>query len=137
MRLTLILPLLLLGLFSGCTALKPGCFIQDKLSAVATDVVVSKLQCMNSFAVKADMDALVKVLGVCKETKKTGPIADAVCPLVVDSVVNKLIGAAIPAEWQCSAENAKATVRAALSYACKQIPVSQWAPPLVGSQDLR
>lgn len=107
---------------SACTALKPGCIIQDKLSTVAVDVIVSKLECKNAFAVKMDIDALVKNLGMCK----TGQIADIVCPSLVDSVVNKLVSAAIPAEWQCSAEGAKGLVREGLLAACKQIPVSEW-----------
>lgn len=116
----LIVPLLL----SNCSSLKPGCLIQDKLSAVATDVIVSKLQCANSFAVKIDMDALVKGMGLCK----TGQIADLVCPSLVESVVNKLASAAIPQEWGCTATDAKALVKDTLLGVCKQIPVSQWQP---------
>lgn len=116
--LALIIPLL----FSSCTSLKPGCVIQDKLAVVATDVIVSKLQCANSFAVKNDMDALVKNLGLCK----TGQLADIMCPLLVDSVVNKLASSAIPAEWGCTATDAKVLVKDALTSACKLIPVSEW-----------
>lgn len=120
----LILALLLMIGFVGCSSMKPGCLIQDKLSAVATDVVVSKLQCKNAFAVKADMDELVKNIGLCK----TGPIADSLCPMVADQVVDKLTSAVLPAEWMCSAADAKDLVKGALLSACKQIPVSQWKP---------
>lgn len=109
-------------LLSGCTSLKPGCLIQDKLAGLSTDVVVSKLQCKNVFAVRADMDKIVAGIGMCK----TGPIADAVCPMLVGTVVDKLASSAIPAEWQCSALDAKALVKEALSDACKLIPVSQF-----------
>lgn len=119
----LILMLVLAVAFTGCSSLKPGCFIQDKLSAVATDIVASKLQCANAFAVKADMDQLVSKIGLCKESQ-TGPIADAVCPLLVNTVVDKISGAAIPAEWGCTATDAKAAVKDALTSACKMIPVN-------------
>lgn len=119
-----ILGLSLLLLVGGCTSLKPGCIIKDKLSAIATDVIVSKLQCSNSFAVKLDMDKLVEGIGLCK----TGQIADLVCPSLVDSVVNKIAAAALPEEWKCSAQDAKALVKDALLSACRQIPVSEWQP---------
>lgn len=111
-------------LMTSCTSFKPGCIISDKLAGVAANVITSKLQCANPQAVKADMDELVKGFGLCK----TGPIADVVCPLLVDSVVNKVVNGVIPAAWACSATDAKALVRDALTLACKQIPVSEWKP---------
>lgn len=111
----------------SCTSIKPGCMVQDKFSAIATDVVVSKLQCANPFAVKLDMDGLVKNLGLCKD-QKTGQMADAICPFAVPAVVDKIAGTAIPAAWQCSAQNAKATLSTSLMSACKSLPVNQWTP---------
>lgn len=120
-----LLSLLLVVLtLTSCTSLKPGCIIQDKLAGIAADVVASKLQCANPAAVQADMKELVKGFGLCK----TGPIADVVCPMLVDSVVNKVVVGVIPASWNCSAMDAKALVKDALTSACKQIPVSQWKP---------
>lgn len=120
-----LVPLLLLSLvMTSCSSLKPGCLISDKLSSVATDVIVSKLECKSPFAVKADMDALVKGLGLCK----TGQIADLVCPSLVDSVVDKVVAGVVPSTWQCSAVGAKDLVKDALTQACKAIPVSEWKP---------
>lgn len=125
MKVALSFAMLAFLMLAGCTSLKPGCIIQDKLSALSTDVVASKLQCANKFAVKADMDKIVAGIGMCK----TGPIADAVCPMLVGTVVDKLASTAIPAEWQCTATDAKALVKGALSDACKLIPVSQYTSP--------
>jgi hypothetical protein len=113
---------------SACSTLKPGCLIEPKLEALASDVVSSKLQCENKFAVQQDVSALVKSIGLCKlvqgAPKKTGPIADAVCPLAVDQVVEKLASVAVPLEWKCSLSDVKLFVKPALTDLCKKLPVA-------------
>lgn len=123
-KLIALLPLLLLAV--SCSSLKPACILEDKLAALASDVVASKLQCENKFAVQLDVTAAVKSVGLCKESPKpTGPIADAVCPLAVNSVVDKLVGFAVPAEWKCSLSDVKGLVKPVLTDLCKKLPVSQ------------
>lgn len=118
-----VISLFLLALaLASCTAFKPGCIIQNKMVDVATNVVTSKLECKNSAAVKADMEALVENLGLCKSAQ-TGTIADVLCPPVVSAVVTK-VASVVPSAWDCSATAAKATLAAALTSACRQIPVS-------------
>lgn len=113
-----------LGL-SACTSLKPGCIIEDKLTEVATNTITEKLQCVGKSAIQADMKALVGGLGMCK-AQQTGMVADAVCPLLVSTVVMKLKTMAIPSEWQCSAVDAKVFLTEHLTNACKMIPVSDF-----------
>jgi hypothetical protein len=117
-----------LVLTSACSSLKPGCLIEPKLAALASDVVASKLQCENKFAVQMDVTDLVKGIGLCKlvkdAPKPTGPIADAVCPLAVNEVVEKLASVAVPAEWKCSLTDVKGVVKPALTELCKKLPVS-------------
>jgi hypothetical protein len=104
---------------SACAGLKEkaGCMVEDKTIAVATDVIVKKLQCKNVFAVHADVKGVVDNLGLCP----TGPIGDVVCPMVAKEVVNKLVAVAVPAEWGCTAENAKATLQSTLESSCKAV----------------
>lgn len=117
------LPLLMA---TACTSLKPGCIIEDKIVAAASDAVATHLQCANKFSVHQDISGLVKSLGLCKS--QTGPIADTLCPIVSKEIVDKVVATAVPATWQCSALNAKATLGTALTNACRLLPLS-WEPP--------
>jgi hypothetical protein len=111
-------------LLASCAALKPGCIIEDKVTALAADALVKGLECENAFAVHQDVKAGIDSLGLCK----TGPIADVVCPHVSSAVVEKL-ALVVPAEWKCKAVNAKEKAKQLFTSACKLIPVSQWKPP--------
>lgn len=122
--LALLVPFLL---FTSCTSLKPGCIVQDKIAAVATDFLVTQLECSNSFAVKVDVDKKVSALGLCKQ--QTGDIANMMCPLVAGEIVEGVAGVVVPAGWGCKATKAKDVLKSGLEAVCKQIPVSQWQPP--------
>lgn len=108
---------------NACSSLKPGCFLQEQAASVAADVVSTQLQCANYTAVKADLADAFKSLGLCK-TQQTGPIADAVCPMLVGKVVEFVTVNSIPEKWECSATNAQAKLASALTSACKKIPVA-------------
>lgn len=110
---------------TSCTSLKEkACdLFEDKLGAIASDVVASKLQCANKAAVQIDIEKLISDVGFCKDIAKTGPIADAVCPIAVNAVVDKLASVAIPAHWGCSLSDVKGLVKPALTDLCKKIPV--------------
>lgn len=109
-----------LSLTSGCAALKPGCLISEKASAVATDAIVSALECDNMFAVKSDMDELFKEdLGLCK----TGPIANAVCPMMSKTVLDFVAQNGIPRTWSCSASVLKERFGTLLTETCRKLPV--------------
>lgn len=123
-RILWLVPALLLSLFLVTACPKPGCLVEEKLITIATDTVSDKLQCRNKAEVQKDLGAIIKGLGLCKSAQ-TGPIADIVCPVMVKSVVDKLVGATVPATWQCSAENAKATIIPFLTEACRKLPVSE------------
>lgn len=117
--------LLILGTvaITGCNS--PGCIVEGKLVEVATNVTATKLQCRNTKAVQASMQSLVGNLALCKKADSIqGPLADAFCPLLTSAVVEFVASKGIPAEWDCSATDAKAFLKDALSSACKQIPVS-------------
>lgn len=116
---------LILGavIVTGCNS--PGCLVEGKIVEVATNVTASKLQCKNVAAVENSMKNLVENLKLCTSAQKTGPIADTFCPLITNAVVEFIAAKGIPAEWECSAINAKTLLKDALTSACKQIPVSK------------
>jgi hypothetical protein len=107
---------------AGCASLKPACIIKDKVVAAVTTGIVTKLECANSFAVKADVDRVIESLGVCK----TGPIAEGLCPLACKTVVDALFTNVVPKEWACKSTAAKATVYAAALEKCLLIPVKYY-----------
>lgn len=123
-KIVLLIPAFLLALFLVTACPKPGCLIEGKLVTVATETVANTLQCKNKDAVAKDMEGIIKGLGLCK-TAQTGPIAEVVCPVMVKSVVDKVVAVAVPAGWGCSAESAKTTLISTLTEACKKIPVDQ------------
>lgn len=109
---------------TGCSAFggkKLTCLIHEKIVAVGADAAVKNLECKNAFAVKVDVDRWVSTLGLCKT--QTGPIADTLCPSVVNFLVEKM-ATGIPEEWGCTATNAKALFKDGLTKACVKIPVS-------------
>lgn len=110
------------ALLAGCTTVK--CFIKDKASGAVSNVIVAQLECQAPDAVKASVDKLIASTGLCAESP-TGPLAVAVCPILVKSVVDFLGDKALPSEWKCKATTAKATLGAALTAACVQLPVSE------------
>jgi hypothetical protein len=112
----------LLGIaMAGCNSLNPGCIIQNRVTDVAASTIAVKLQCSNPDAVLASVKELVAPIGLCKQ--ETGIIADSFCPLLVGTLV-AFSTKPIPASWGCTAEDAKATLSAALLEACRKIPVS-------------
>ena len=124
-RFLLMVTFLILGTFAitGCNT--PGCLVEGKLVEVATNVTATKLQCRNTKAVQASMQSLVGNLGLCKKADgMTGPLADTFCPILTNAVVEFVASKGIPAEWDCTATDAKAALKEALTSACKQIPVS-------------
>lgn len=114
-----------MAMLVACCTLKPGCIIQDKVVQIATSTVATTLQCSNTTAIQNDLTGLISGLGLCKSsaTAPTGPIADYLCPLAVNSVLSYLASSTIPSTWGCTASNAKATLSDALMAACKKIPV--------------
>ena len=115
-----------LTLFSmiGCSSIKPGCIAEEKIVDVGTSGFVVGLECDEPDAVRADVKAWVDSIGLCKEVKQTGPIADVVCPIAAKALVEKL-GSLPPAHWKCKATNAKAKAQMLIETSCKLIPVKE------------
>src|SRR5690606_21258732 len=106
-RYNFIMALLIIAGISGCAWFQPGCFIQEQAVKVATDTVVSVLECQNRDVVEKDLKGVVSELGLCDEAQKTGVIADTVCPILVAEVVSTVMEKAIPMPWGCTAIHAK------------------------------
>ena len=109
--------------FVGCTKSQVNdavCAAQDKVVQASSDAIVSALACGDAAAVKADVLALVSKANICKPADGTlkGPIADALCPGIVDG----LVGAAtktIPAAWKCTGGKTADELKALLLPLCK------------------
>jgi hypothetical protein len=113
---------------AGCNT--PGCLVEDKVASVASDFVSSSLQCANPDAVKKSMLSIISAVvpTLCKNGKDgevpQGPIANTLCPIVADTVVNFVTANGIPAEWGCSAVNASALAKSAFVSLCEKLPMS-------------
>lgn len=106
----------------GCNT--PGCLIQDQGVKLATNFVASTLQCSNVDVIKADLTKVVSNFGLCKAEKPpTGVLADTLCPVLTDAVVDFIAVNGIPSSWGCSATDAKALAKDKLTALCKQIPL--------------
>lgn len=114
----------------SCCSIKEklGCLAQDKMVEISSSVIVDKLQCKSPAQVKISMNAIFSKLNLCTQPaeQQTGLIGDLVCPKAADAVVNYIADGAIPAEWQCSASDAKAQLKDAFLQGCKKlVPVSK------------
>lgn len=110
----------------GCSALKPGCLIENQAIQIVKPVIVSQLQCSNPDAVEASLKSAFDKLEVCVQSAgKEGPIADAVCPAVSLWAAGFIADNAIPASWGCSATAVKVMAAAAINKACSLIPLSE------------
>jgi len=100
--------------------------MQDQAGRIASETVISVLECKNREAVSADILDVVSKAGLCKQqTHETGALADTICPIMTGAVLQFVSDKAIPANWECSATSAKAKLNEAILGACKQIPVSK------------
>lgn len=103
---------------TGCIKQKIGCAIEKRAVDTITPALTEGLQCKKPENVRRDVTAVIKKAGLCK----TGIIADLVCPPLTSWAASKL-SEQIPADWECSAVDAKAKVQGILERACKLIPV--------------
>lgn len=115
-----LLILFVLVVLPGCK-LKPGCLIESKVVDTVSSALSTQLQCAKPELVKQDVQAAVGKLGLCKTPQPTGPIASFACPLIASWAAEKFVGA-IPARWECSAQNAKEKAMLLLTTACEALP---------------
>lgn len=118
----LILALFLVLPMLGCSQLKPGCIIENKVVAASSSAIAAGLQCSNADAITTDLQNILKPLNLCPAT--TGDIANAFCPLVVSAVTGFVGSKVLPPAWGCSPTAAIASLNAILLSACQKIPVS-------------
>ena len=105
------IPIIFLSTFFACN----NCGLQDKIVTSSTDAIVTQLQCKNAAAVKASVTTMVSKLGLCSASAKASL---DVCPIAAQIIVAGM-SSQIPAEWECSAENASAGLEKAITSACE------------------
>lgn len=109
----------------SCSALKPGCLIQDQGVQIVSSTIVSQLQCSNSAAVQSDILAAFDKLNLCPANQaKQGPLANLVCPSVTKYVASIISTGIVPAAWGCSGSNIQTALQSALLTACQQLPMA-------------
>lgn len=124
----LILVLLALPLAVGCK-FKPLCFVEERVSQVATDVVVGSFACKNREAVYRDVGmSCNKMLGLCDRPQPMGPIADFVCPFLGNWAKTQAAAFAkkkLPGDWECEPDSPDADLGKfvdLLTVGCKALP---------------
>jgi hypothetical protein len=124
--LALIMTLVSLVSFAGCTKNQVGCAVQDSAVAVLTPVIASGLQCSNPTAITATLNQLGSQAGLCTQAQSLAKgqqsIGGSACTIVAGLLISSLAGSAIPATWGCSAANAQATLNSLVNQACAKIP---------------
>ena len=108
-------------LATGCTQ-KPGCVIQDTLSNTLSPVIANGLQCSNPEAVKASIVGVIQKTGMCTQQAETvaglPSFGQEACKFVGGLVLSQVAAQAIPAEWGCTAANAKEKLAALIAEGC-------------------
>lgn len=113
---------LILGVIAACKG--PGCLVHEKIVDSATHAVANTLECDNFPAIREDIDKVVGALGLCKaDEMPKGPLADAFCPMVADTVVEFVYKNGIPAKYGCKATKAREYLKSVLTTQCKRLPV--------------
>jgi hypothetical protein len=104
----------------ACTAIQ--CRLKDRAVTQLSLATAAFLECANPKAIAADFDKAAQALGLCKKTQ-TGPLADALCKPIIESVVGSFVGNLPPQAWQCKATKAKDAVVRFLTEQCQKLPV--------------
>jgi hypothetical protein len=105
---------------TACSAIQ--CRLKNRAVAQLSLAASAFLECANPKAIVADFDKAAQALGLCKKTQ-TGPIADALCKPIIESVVGNFVGNLPPQAWQCKATKAKHAVVRFLTEQCQKLPV--------------
>lgn len=104
---------------AGCTgSSKPGCVVENGVTAVVSAAISSQLVCKNLDAVKADVQKEVAKLNMCASSTQS-IVGDLVCPSLVNSLVSGLLSK-IPAAWECTGGTAPDQIKQILIDTCKK-----------------
>lgn len=103
---------------TGCTK-SPGCVVQDAAATTLAPVIATGLQCSNPEAIKASIAAAGEKIGLCKSSAAQSFGGEA-CKLVTGALVESLAGN-IPAEWGCTATDAKAKLVDLVKVQCDKL----------------
>lgn len=102
---------------------KLGCDAEKVVSDKLAGAITMGLQCKNVTAIQTDITAILDKTKVCSEEDKRmrGTIANIVCPLVANGAV-ALLGAQIPAAWECDPAMVKSGLSGIITQYCELLP---------------
>jgi len=114
---------LMLGL-AGCTK-NPGCVIQDTIVSALAPTIATGLQCSNPAAIQTTLTGIIQKTGMCTQQAEVvaglPTIGVEACKFVGNLVIAQVAGQAIPAEWGCTADNAKAKLADLIAQGCAKL----------------
>jgi hypothetical protein len=120
-----IIAICIAALVGAAACNKPGCVIQDTLTSTLTPVIAAGLQCSNPDAIKASLVTVVQKTGMCSQQAETTTglpsIGGEACKFVGGLLVSSVAAQAIPAEWGCTATDAKAKLAAVIAQGCAKL----------------
>lgn len=107
---------------------KLACDVEKKATDAVADAIVKELQCAKADVVKLDVAKKIGEAKLCKKDEAPAPAvamksASVLLPACgfVGSFATSLAASQIPAEWECSAADAKAKLEAAILKGCEQL----------------
>lgn len=122
---------LAMNTLTSCTLFggKAECFVKEKLATGFTNVVVDRGICpaTGKLVIQKRNEEFLEAVGICKQ--ETGAIGDAVCPIAVFTVVEKVFSGGLEAAYPnagCTGGATKDVLSAWLTAKCKElVPVSK------------
>lgn len=107
----------------GCNL---GCKVETAISNGLSGGIARTLSCTNQSVIQTDVTNVLNLTKICAvaecvEKRKTGMIANLVCPIVAVTAVTYL-GNQVPVAWGCQTGAAEQTVGAVVTQACELLP---------------
>ena len=104
-----------------------ACSVAVSVSSGVVPVIAQELGCTNLVAIQASVyDALVKIK-VCEKKPQAmglmsiGSVGSGICKTMGSTLLTVVVGAAIPADWQCSNGPRNEKLKLAIAKACYKI----------------
>jgi len=104
-----------------------ACNVAVSVSSGVVPVIGQELGCTNLVAIQASVyDALVKIKVCEKKTPAMGlmsteSVGSGICQTMGNTLLTVVVGAAIPADWQCSNGPSIEKLKLAITKACDKI----------------
>jgi hypothetical protein len=121
----LTISVVLAGCVKSCETIR--CEIQDKAVAALVPAIASGLQCTNSAAIEKSLVELGAKAKICPMPSPlpaemaASSLGSVACSALADLLIANFANVSIPAEWGCSADNAKALLKQVVDAQCAKL----------------